>query len=71
MKRTKKESQDHVGKVLVSDVNRILLKLQIRDQEVEIIMLKEKLEEEIRKNYEMSLKIQKLDKELNDKPFPW
>ena len=60
-----------IGNVLASDVNRILLKLQIRDQEVEIIMLKEKLKEEIRKNYEMSQKIQKLDKELNEKPYPW
>ena len=65
------EASVHTGKVLVSDVNRILLKLQIRDQEVEIIMLKEKLEEEIRKNYEMSQKIQKLEKELNEKQFPW
>lgn len=61
----------HISNVLKTDINRILLKLQIRDQEVEIIMLKEKLEEEIRKNYEMSQKIQKLQEELNEKYFPW
>ena len=65
------EASGHVGKVIVSDVNRILLKLQIRDQEIEIITLKEKLEEEIRKNHEMNLKIQKLQEELNEKIFPW
>ena len=61
----------YIGKVLTSDVDRILLKLKIRDQEIEIIMLKEKLEEEIRKNYEKSKKIQKLEEELNEKYFPW
>jgi hypothetical protein len=38
------EASGHVGKVIVSDVNRILLKLQIRDQEIEIIT-KQKLQD--------------------------
>ena len=38
------------GMVLSSDIDRILLKLQLRDQEIEIIMLKHKLEEQIRIN---------------------
>jgi hypothetical protein len=51
---------------LKSDIDRILLQLKLRDQEFEIIMLKEKLEEQIRINQEMAVKMQKLQETVLD-----
>lgn len=51
---------------LKSDIDRILLQLKLRDQELEIIMLKEKLEEQIRINQEMAVKMQKLQETVLD-----
>jgi hypothetical protein len=52
--------------VLTSDVDRVLLQLKLRDQEIEIIMLKQKLEEQIKINAEMVIKIQKLQETVLD-----
>jgi hypothetical protein len=51
---------------LKSDIDRVLLKLKLRDQELEIIMLKEKLEEQMRINQEMAVKMQKLQETVLD-----
>ncbi len=52
--------------VLTSDVDRILLKLKLRDQEIEIIMLRQKLEEQIKINAEMVIKMMKLQETVYD-----
>jgi hypothetical protein len=51
---------------LKSDIDRILLQLKLRDQELEIIMLKEKLEEQMKINQEMAVKMQKLQETVLD-----
>lgn len=51
---------------LKSDIDRVLLKLQIRDQEIEIIKLNQKLEEQIKINSEMVEKMQKLQEQVYD-----
>lgn len=51
---------------LKSDIDRVLLKLKLRDQEIEIIKLQMKLEEQIRINSEMAIKMQKLQETVYD-----
>jgi hypothetical protein len=59
-------TQPLTGMVLSSDIDRVLLKLKLRDQEIEIIKLQMKLEEQIRINQEMAVKMQKLQEKLYD-----